>query len=134
MAILGIAGAAVSTRMVLGPAPNPAARIAGELRVMLIEARAQAIRANVETVVRFDAGTARFLSARRELLLPNSIAATITGADVERTELSAIAIRFFPNGRSSGGEVRLRSASGEVRLVSVSWISGAATVSNEARP
>lgn len=95
-------------------------RVALEAR----RARTQSMRSNVETALLFDAASRSFLvrPGQGSLALPADVSATLTTsramADGERP-----AIRFLPDGRSSGGEIRLDAGRATVRLM-VDWLTG----------
>jgi general secretion pathway protein H len=95
-------------------------RVALEAR----RARTQSMRTNGETALLFDAPSRRFLMrpGQGSLALPSDVTATLTTsrsmADGERP-----AIRFLPNGRSSGGEIHLATPAATARLV-VDWLTG----------
>ncbi len=97
-----------------------ASRIALEAR----RARTESMRLNVETALLFDAQSRSFLvrPGQGSLALPPDVTASLSTsramADGERP-----AIRFLPNGRSSGGEIRLGVGSVTAHLT-VDWLTG----------
>lgn len=96
-------------------------------------ARTQAIVSGEETLVTFDVERRRYWStgAGRLEALPASISLTLTIADAERRTGTG-AIRFFPEGGSTGGKLLL--ASGETsRLVRVDWLTGRAALAEAQR-
>jgi general secretion pathway protein H len=60
-------------------------------------------------------------------MLPDGIEVGFIGAREERLAERAAAIRFFPDGSSSGGRVRLADAARRVE-VRVDWLTGRVTV------
>ena len=97
-----------------------ATRVALEVR----RARTQSMRTNGETALLFDARTRAFLvrPGQNSVPVPRDVTATLVTsramADGERP-----AIRFLPNGRSSGGEINLSAGSAAARVV-VDWLTG----------
>lgn len=87
-------------------------------------ARTESMRSNGETALLFDASSRSFLvrPGQASVALPPDVTATLTTsramADGERP-----AIRFLPNGRSSGGEIRFAAGSAAARLT-VDWLTG----------
>lgn len=98
--------------------------LAGRVAVEARRARTLSMRSNLETALLFDAASRSFLvrPGQGRLALPADVSATLTTsrsmADGDRP-----AIRFLPDGRSSGGEIRLGAGRVTVRLV-VDWLTG----------
>lgn len=96
----------------------------GELLQVLREARVQARREQERVSVYFDVPA---LCYRREDQKPRCLPTTLQWAlQVAATPASSDpAIHFYPDGSSSGGNVRLRMAGREQRI-DVSWLTGVA--------
>jgi general secretion pathway protein H len=88
--------------------------------------RAMAIARNAEIALTIDVDKRTFASAaiRTQAFGPD-IAAELTFAEPERTARSTGGFRFFPDGSSSGGDVRLRLRGSEAKIC-VSWLTGEA--------
>ena len=87
-------------------------------------ARVQSMRGNVETALAFDPATRSFLvlPGRDRLALPSDVSATLTtGRDLADGDRPTI--RFLPDGRSSGGEIRLTAPAASIHIV-VDWLTG----------
>jgi general secretion pathway protein H len=57
------------------------------------------------------------------LMLSQSIDLEVTAADSERRSPTSTAIRFFPNGSSTGGTIQLKSK-GDAYEIRVNWLTG----------
>ena len=96
-------------------------RVALEAR----RARTQSMRTNGETALLFDAPSRSFLvrPGQGSFVLPPDVTATLVTsramADGERP-----AIRFLPNGRSSGGEIRFATPETAGARLVVDWLTG----------
>jgi general secretion pathway protein H len=88
--------------------------------------RAMAIARNAEIALTIDVDKRTFSSAaiRPQSFSPD-MAAELTFAEPERTTRSTGGFRFFPDGSSSGGDVRLRLHGREARIC-VNWLTGEA--------
>ena len=97
-----------------------ASRIAADLRL----ARTTSMRNNLETALAFDPRSRTFqvLPGRDHVALPADVSASLTTAR-EVQEGALATIRFLPDGRSSGGEIRLDAGEASARL-SVDWLTG----------
>ncbi|MCW6508719.1 prepilin-type N-terminal cleavage/methylation domain-containing protein [Lichenifustis flavocetrariae] len=87
-------------------------------------ARIQSMRGNLETALAFDPVTRSFLvlPGQDHLALPVDVSATLTtGRDLADGDRPTI--RFLPDGRSSGGEIRLIARDASIHLV-VDWLTG----------
>jgi general secretion pathway protein H len=100
-----------------------------DLKALLVQARANAIRSNAERVVRFNGNAIQFEFDDRSLSVPASMSVSVTAADVELKGDNTIGIRFFPNGRSSGGEIQFNSRlTGRTLVVNINWLTSAVTM------
>jgi general secretion pathway protein H len=90
--------------------------------------RTRAILSKSEQLFHLDAETRRYRAADREPVdLPEGMAVELNTARSELTSETAGAIRFFPDGGSTGGNVRLE-ANGRIYRVNVAWLTGEATL------
>lgn len=99
-----------------------AARIAAS---RLRDLRAAALSTGTERVAVIDTATRtlHFGTAGAPLPLARSVSMTVTGAESERRSPSKLGIRFFPNGSSTGGTVRLRSER-QAYEIRINWLTG----------
>lgn len=95
--------------------------LAAELRLC----RSRAIRTREETLLVLDVGEQTFQSADRGrgLNLPEEATLSLTTAESEMLSKMRGAIRFFPDGSSTGGQIRLHYQSSEY-VVDVNWLTG----------
>lgn len=102
---------------------------AQEIAALLRQARSQAIATNRDVVVAFDVGAGRFgvAGAGESRSLPPDTTMTIVSAAEERLDARTSAIRFFPNGMSTGGTLTLRQGSRGASL-SIDWLTGRVSV------
>jgi general secretion pathway protein H len=86
--------------------------------------RAMAIARNAEIALSIDVDKRTFTSpAIRVQSFGPDMVAEITFAEPERTTRSTGGFRFFPDGSSSGGDVRLRLRGREAKIC-VNWLTG----------
>jgi general secretion pathway protein H len=122
-------GALVAVPFLSDPTPGARVRAAArELVAGLREARSEAILRNREVVVTLDLETRSFQlgGEQRRRALPSDIELSLVAAEVERLGERAANIRFFPDGSSTGGRIRL-AKSGQLYEVAVPWLTGRAT-------
>jgi general secretion pathway protein H len=112
--------------VVLDARPKAAAtRVAVTARAVgatLQLARAQAMASNTETVFRIDTDRMQFGLPRSMHSLPKGMTVAMTVAEAERAA-NVGAIRFFPDGQSSGGEIAL-TLDGRSARIAVNWLTG----------
>ena len=85
-------------------------------------ARAQAMSSNAETLFRIDVENGRFGLLNSMHPLPRGMIAAVVVAETERAgDLGAI--RFYPDGQSSGGEIAL-TLEGRSARIAVNWLTG----------
>ena len=122
--VLGLVATSVS-RSISGAESRVAARkIVASLRYT----RAKAILDKTETVFLVDTEARSYRApGRPEVTLPEGIEVSLTTARSELTSEAAGGIRFFPDGGSTGGNVRLE-ANGRVYRVNVNWLTGEAAL------
>lgn len=128
MVILALALGAVVVEM-RGAGVKPLRALAGETAAKLRDARALAIEQGREEVVVVD--LAKGLIGRpgegNALAIDPGTRVEITGAASEREGRDVAGVRFFPNGASTGGTIRLERG-GEAHEVRVNWFTGRITV------
>lgn len=95
-----------------------------EIASTLREARSVAIRTNQETGVVFDVEGSTFaVTGGAQKPLGGQLTLALTTAASEQISDSASGIRFFPDGTSTGGRIRV-SGGDRVRFVIVDWLTG----------
>ena len=125
--MLALIGTSIS-RSVSGAEMRTAARkVAASLRYT----RTKAILTKSEQVFLLDAETGQYTAADRETAsLPEGLQVELNTARSELTSETAGGIRFFPDGGSTGGNVRLE-ANGRIYRVNVAWLTGEASVQRD---
>lgn len=131
IAVLVIAALAASTILFRGSSDNSPARLkalAGTIASGLRRSRGHAIRQGREVAARVDLRHNRILwgTEQAPLALQAGVGVTAVTAESERQGRTA-AIRFFPNGSSTGGRLRL-TGSGAGYDVAVNWLTGRVSV------
>jgi general secretion pathway protein H len=126
LAVLGMAGALAS--QLLRP-QSPRLRLESSTRAIcgtLRAARSRAIASSAPAVVAFDLANKTYASPVGGLaLLPKDISLRLNVArDEARGETAAI--RFFPDGGASGGDIDLE-LNGRRAAISVNWLTGGAS-------
>lgn len=102
---------------------------AREVAAQLRFARAQAIVSGQPQRFELDAATREWTGPKqRKGTLPAKIEVIAVGARDEQARDTMAAYRFFPDGASTGGHIRLRRGTVEVRL-DIDWLTGSVTVS-----
>jgi general secretion pathway protein H len=124
LAMFNIAGRLDSVRVV---------RASNEVAALLRHTRAQAIVGHSEQVLDLDLET-RTVTApgRKPVVLPQSLAVSIYTANQEIASEKRGAIRFYPDGGSTGGRIKL-NANGREWKINVSWLTGEITVDDSAK-
>ena len=122
--LLALVGTSIS-RSVSGAEMRTAARkVAASLRYT----RTRAILSKSEQVFIVDTDARTFQAADREAeALPEGMNVELNTARSELTSETAGGIRFYPDGGSTGGNVRLE-ANGRVYQVNVAWLTGEASL------
>ncbi|NRP89023.1 hypothetical protein GFPCMMHI_04948 [Ensifer adhaerens] len=101
-----------------------ARRVAAVMRL----AHAQAISSNKETLVEIDVESRRVSPpSGSQIPLPADMSMTVVAARPERISGSALGLRFFPDGTSTGGDVVLALRDRRAKI-SVNWLTGEATL------
>lgn len=105
--------------------------VAEELRGSLRAARGTAIRQNRESwvVIDLNVNTYRRAAEQSETTLPSGLRMEMTVARSELIESGRGRIRFYPDGTSTGGEVRLMSETRTLN-VKVDWFDGSVSVAD----
>jgi len=125
--ILALVGTSIS-RSISGAEMRTAARkVAANLRYT----RTQAILQKSEQVFMIDTETRTYQAPEREPVeLPEGMNVELMTARTELTGETAGGIRFYPDGGSTGGSVRLESDN-RIYKVSVGWLTGETSVEVE---
>ena len=90
--------------------------------------RTKAILSKSEQVFHLNTETLEYRGADRDpVVLPEGMQVELNTARSELTSETAGGIRFFPDGGSTGGNVRLE-ANGRIYRVDVAWLTGEASV------
>ena len=101
---------------------------AGKVAASLRYTRTQAILTKSEQVFLVDTEKLTYQAAQREAQeLPEGMKVELNTARSELTSETAGGIRFYPDGGSTGGNVRLE-ANGRIYRVNVAWLTGEASV------
>jgi general secretion pathway protein H len=132
LAILGLAGALAAG--LLRP-PSPRLRLEGAARALcgaLRAAHSRAIATSAPTEIVFNMGDKSYLSpSNGRTALPGEMALRLSVAhDETRGELAAI--RFFPDGGATGGDIALELG-GRRAEISVNWLTGGASCATDQR-
>ena len=130
LVVIGLATALLAMR---GPQRSPALdlrtaseEVAGSLRL----ARTRAIAGNRVVGVTFDAATRSVrLDGTAARTLPPGIGINVTSTLREKADERLAAIRFAPDGSSTGGQVELQGRGRRVE-VAANWLTGRVTVSS----
>ena len=125
--VLALVGTSIS-RNISGAEMRTAARkVAASLRYT----RTQAILSKSEQVFTVDTENRTYQAPERQLEnLPEGMNVELNTARSEVTSENVGGIRFYPDGGSTGGNVRLE-ANGRVYQVNVAWLTGEASVQRE---
>lgn len=122
--VLALVGTSISRNVSGAEMRAAASKVAAGLRYT----RTRAILSKSETVFLVDTENGSFRAAEREdQQLPKGMNVELNTARSELTSESVGGIRFFPDGGSTGGNVRLE-ANGRIYRVNVAWLTGEATV------
>ncbi len=132
LAILAMVGG-LALRLTLGtPAGLSLTTAAQDIATEARRARLLALQSSRDTVLMLDAGKRKLWIEGHgaETILDTGIALELTAAAPERRSATLGGIRFFADGSSTGGEVRLTRA-GQSRKVRIDWLLGRASVIDE---
>ena len=88
-------------------------------------ARSQAVNSQQAVTVDINVGkgTLQILDRQRNLSLPDDVSLTLVTAQQEQISEREGAIRFYPDGSSTGGRVSFRRGD-QVSLIDVNWLTG----------
>ena len=121
---LALVGTSISRSVSGAEMRNAARKVAASLRYT----RTHAILTKSEQVFLVDTEKRSFRAADRETQeLPKGMNVELNTARSELTSETAGGIRFYPDGGSTGGNVRLE-ANGRVYQVNVAWLTGEASL------
>jgi general secretion pathway protein H len=124
---LALIGTSIS-RSVSGAEMRTAAQ---KVTASLRYTRTRAIVSKSEQVFHLDTETRSYEAADREAVeLPEGIEVELNTARSELTSETAGGIRFFPDGGSTGGNVKLE-ANGRIYRVNVAWLTGEASLARD---
>jgi general secretion pathway protein H len=122
--IMGLVGASISRNISGAEMRTAASKVAASLRYT----RTQAILTKTEQVFLVDTEKLTYQAGTREAKqLPEGMKMELNTARSELTSETAGGIRFYPDGGSTGGNVRLE-ANGRIYRVNVAWLTGEASV------
>ena len=123
--IIAMTIAAVSVSYRTDPSTTGLKSLAYTMSSRLRDLRAAAVAHGAERVAEIDAGrrVVRFHDGRAPLSFDPSIGIKVTAADSERRSQSQTGIRFYPNGSSSGGTIRLNRKQ-QTYEIQIHWLSG----------
>lgn len=122
--MLALVGTSISRNVSSAEMRTAAKKVAASLRYT----RTKAILSKSEQVFLVDTENRTFQAAEREAqTLPDGMNVELNTARSELTSESVGGIRFYPDGGSTGGNVRLE-ANGRIYRVNVAWLTGEATL------
>ncbi|MBT8048774.1 MAG: prepilin-type N-terminal cleavage/methylation domain-containing protein [Xanthomonadales bacterium] len=122
--MLALVGTSISRNISGAEMRTAASKIASSLRYT----RTQAILTKSEQVFVVDTEALTYQAGSRKAeKLPKDMKVELNTARSELTSETAGGIRFYPDGGSTGGNVRLE-ANGRIYLVNVAWLTGEASV------
>ena len=125
--VLTLVGTSIS-RSISGAEMRTAAR---KLAASLRYTRTRAILSKSEQVFLVDTENRKYTAAEREPVeLPEGMEVLLTTARSELTSETVGGIRFYPDGGSTGGSVKLE-ANERIYTINVGWLTGEASVQRE---
>ena len=132
--VLGIIGLALAlVPPLLGPGLNHSSvkSATRELAAVLNVARMQAIdtRAEATLVLDTENKTYKLGTRERHLHLPAASGLLLTTAESEQIDKHTGAIRFYPDGSSTGGRIQLSLPDRVTYVVDVNWLTGKVAIS-----
>jgi general secretion pathway protein H len=124
IALMALAMTFLGPMLPHGTSPRALERLSTSVALAARRARTESMRHNLETALVFDAASRAFLvlPGWNRMPLPDDVTVTVSTSKI-MADGSRPAIRFLPDGRSSGGEIRLATRAASVRLV-VDWLTG----------
>jgi general secretion pathway protein H len=128
MVIIALVMGLVATSMSSSISSAEARAASRKLLASIRYTRARAIIDKKEQVFQVDTDNRSYQApGRKQIILPEGVDVTITTARSEMTSESVSAIRFFPDGGSTGGHIELTVNDREYR-VNVAWLTGEASL------
>ena len=122
--MMALVGSSISRNISGAQMRTAASKVAASLRYT----RTQAILTKSEQVFLVDTEKFTYQAAEREAQeLPEGMTVELNTARSELTSETVGGIRFYPDGGSTGGNVRLE-ANGRIYRVNVAWLTGEASV------
>ena len=122
--MMALVGSSISRNISGAQMRTAASKVAASLRYT----RTQAILTKSEQVFLVDTEKLTYQAAEREAQeLPEGMTVELNTARSELTSETVGGIRFYPDGGSTGGNVRLE-ANGRIYRVNVAWLTGEASV------
>ena len=122
--MMALVGSSISRNISGAQMRTAASKVAASLRYT----RTQAILTKSEQVFLVDTEKLTYQAAEREAQeLPEGMKVELNTARSELTSETVGGIRFYPDGGSTGGNVRLE-ANGRIYRVNVAWLTGEASV------
>lgn len=85
--------------------------------------RAVSLQQPVTVDINVKQGTMKVAGRQRDLSIPDDVAMTLVTARQEQLSAYAGAIRFYPDGSSTGGQVRFRQGD-QATSINVNWLTG----------
>jgi general secretion pathway protein H len=124
---MALVGTSISRSISGAEMRNAAKKVAASLRYT----RTRAILSKSEQVFLLDTESRKYTAADREPVeLPEGMNVELNTARSELTSETAGGIRFYPDGGSTGGNVRLE-ANGRIYRVNVAWLTGEASLQRD---
>lgn len=130
LVVLSIIALVASVSVPLLRRPPESLRLEAAARTLaaaLRASRAEAIARNADATLVLDAGQRTLQAGGTVLHLDDDVSIEMKLAVPERQSATAGAIRFFPDGMSSGGDIILRIGRREARIA-VNWLTGEARI------
>jgi general secretion pathway protein H len=122
--MMALVGTSISRNISGAEMRTAASKVAASLRYT----RTQAILTKTEQVFLVDTEKHTYQGAESEVKqLPEGMEVELNTARSELTSETAGGIRFYPDGGSTGGNVRL-DANGRIYRINVAWLTGEASV------
>lgn len=133
MVIVGLAIGVVATQFTSADASAQAAASARDIAAALRSARSEAIATNREVVFAVDVEKRRYgLPDGKAVALPEALDLALYTASSELADTQTGGIRFFSDGSSTGGRLRITvRADVAVTTVAVDWLTGNVSIQRQ---
>lgn len=129
LALLGLLAGVVLPRLTTPGIASAADRTVRELANALATARNDAIFRNRESRLVLDVARRLYaVDGRASERLPGDLSVTIEASEPEVAGDGTAAIRFHPDGSSSGGTIVVQSPEGARHALRVNWLTGRITI------